>query len=148
MNFSEANLSCANLSGAILWHANLSSADLSGANLSGADLWRVNLSSADLSGANLKGTNLSGANLKGTDLSGTNYIPPHKDNNSRLRATHNLLNGINSRERISYGSAASSPISSEPSHSSGLPSVRSGGGGGCFIATAAYGTRLSRQIFI
>ena len=57
---SDAILSGANLSGAIL-----SDADLSGANLRGADLSDANLSCANLSGANLSCANLRGANLRG-----------------------------------------------------------------------------------
>ena len=62
---SDAILSGANLSGAIL-----SDADLSGANLRGADLSDANLSGANLIGANLSGANLSCANLRGANLRG------------------------------------------------------------------------------
>ena len=62
---SGANLSCANLRGANLSGAILSDADLSGANLRGADLSDANLSCANLSGANLSCANLRGANLRG-----------------------------------------------------------------------------------
>ena len=55
-----ADLSYANLSGAVLSGSNLSSADLSGADLSGA-----NLRYSNLSGANLRYSNLSGADLSG-----------------------------------------------------------------------------------
>ena len=81
-DFSEANLSgadlrTANLSGANLRRANLSKADLHladlrRANLSGADLIGANLSEADLSGANLRGANLYGANLSDASLYGAN----------------------------------------------------------------------------
>ena len=64
----RADLSYANLKGAILSDANLSYADLSDADLrradlSDADLRRADLSYADLSDANLRGANLSDANL-------------------------------------------------------------------------------------
>ena len=49
-------------------------ADLSGANLFGAVLNRVNLSGASLLNANLRGANLFGANLNGADLSGANLL--------------------------------------------------------------------------
>ena len=65
----RANLSGANLRGAILNRANLSGADLSRALLSGAFLNRANLSGANLKGAVLKGAVLSGAILNGADLS-------------------------------------------------------------------------------
>ncbi len=67
---SRADLSGANLSRADLSGADLSGADLSGANLSRADLSGANLYRADLSCANLSYANLSGANLSGADLSG------------------------------------------------------------------------------
>ena len=70
-----ANLSGANLIGAILSGANLigailSDAILSGANLSGAILSDADLSDANLSCANLSGANLSCANLRGANLRG------------------------------------------------------------------------------
>ena len=60
----------ANLSGALLMHANLS-----GANLSGADLRDADLSYADLSGADLSGADLSGviANSRTTCPNGINW---------------------------------------------------------------------------
>ena len=72
-----ANLSGANLIGAILSGANLIGAILSDAILSGANLSGAILSDADLSGANLRGAdlsdaNLSCANLSCADLSGAN----------------------------------------------------------------------------
>jgi uncharacterized protein YjbI with pentapeptide repeats len=79
-NLSEANLSGAildetNLAGANLWGANLSRADLevailSGANLVGANLSRANLLRAHLLGANLWRANLSRANLIMANLAG------------------------------------------------------------------------------
>ena len=58
-NLRGADLSCANLSGAII-----RGADLSCANLSGAIIRCANLSYADLHGANLRGANLQSANLQ------------------------------------------------------------------------------------
>jgi hypothetical protein len=63
-NLRNADLSGADLSGAVL-----SGADLRGAVLSGADLRDAVLSYADLSGANLRDAVLSGAVLSGADLS-------------------------------------------------------------------------------
>jgi len=67
-----ANLSGADLNGANLSGVNLSRADLSGADLSGADLSRADLNGANLSGANLRRADLSGADLSGADLSRAN----------------------------------------------------------------------------
>ena len=74
-DLSGADLSRANLRGAVL-----SRADLSRANLSRADLYGARLSGANLSGANLKrakmhdakllGAKLGGADLREADLSG------------------------------------------------------------------------------
>jgi uncharacterized protein YjbI with pentapeptide repeats len=73
----NANLSLANLSGAVLFDANLSGADLSAANLIGADLSEADLRDANLSVAKLKDAtlreaDLSKANLIGADLNGAN----------------------------------------------------------------------------
>src|SRR5918999_5801174 len=61
----DADLTNANLNGAIL-----SNADLNGAILSNADLNGAILSNADLNGAILSSADLSGAILSGADLSG------------------------------------------------------------------------------
>ena len=74
-DLSGSNLSWADLSWAILSGADLSRAILSWANLSGADLSGANLSGAILSEANLSGANLSGANLSGADLSRAIGLP-------------------------------------------------------------------------
>jgi hypothetical protein len=71
-DFSDADLSGANLSDAYLNNANLSDANLSGANFSNAYLSGANLSDAYLSGANLSDANFSGANLSGAILIGAN----------------------------------------------------------------------------
>ena len=71
-DFSNKNLSGADLSGANLIAANLSDADLSGANLIAANLSGANLSGADLSGANLIAANLSDANLSDANLIAAN----------------------------------------------------------------------------
>ena len=74
-NLRGVDLRVANLSGFILYNADLSGADLSGATLSNADLRRANLtfailSNADLSGVDLTDANLSRASLRSADLSG------------------------------------------------------------------------------
>ena len=63
-----ADLSCANLRNADLSNADLRCANLSDADLRDADLRCANLSNADLFGANLRGANLSDANLRNADL--------------------------------------------------------------------------------
>ena len=65
-----ANLVGAILTGANLWGANLRDADLRGANLCGANLYRADLEDADLTGANLYRANLTGAYLAGAKLAG------------------------------------------------------------------------------
>jgi uncharacterized protein YjbI with pentapeptide repeats len=72
-DFSEADLSRANLSDANLNEADLSRANLSDANLNEADLGQANLNGADLGGANLylayfRGAKLQRAYLRGADL--------------------------------------------------------------------------------
>jgi uncharacterized protein YjbI with pentapeptide repeats len=67
-NLTEENLSGANLSGANLSEANLSVANLSGASLSGTNLSRARLNVARLSGANLSRAKLTGATLNVTNL--------------------------------------------------------------------------------
>ena len=67
-----ANLIYANLSGTNLSHANLSGADLSGADLSDANLCDTNLSYANLSGTNLSHANLSNADLSDADINYAN----------------------------------------------------------------------------
>ena len=63
-----ANLRGANLSDADLCRADLRCANLSDADLRDADLRCANLSNADLFGANLRGANLSDADLRDADL--------------------------------------------------------------------------------
>ncbi|UQA57825.1 NACHT domain-containing protein [Polyangium aurulentum] len=75
-----AELSQANLLGAILpqarlvaaylWNASMKDADLRGANLQSANLALANLTGANLVFANLSSANLTGANLTGTNLRG------------------------------------------------------------------------------
>ena len=76
-NFTDADLSGANLSGADLSGANLVRVNLSGANLchanlSDANLFHANLSKANLSGAKLPDSDFSGANLRGANLKHAN----------------------------------------------------------------------------
>ena len=81
-DFSNQDLSYANLRGTDLRGADLSGTDLRGANISGADLGGanisdtnlryVNLSDANLRYANIGGANLSHANLRGVNLGGAN----------------------------------------------------------------------------
>jgi uncharacterized protein YjbI with pentapeptide repeats len=68
----SVNLSCADISGANLSNANLSGADLSYANLSDASFCGADLSGAYLSGVDLSEANLSGADLSDVDLSYAN----------------------------------------------------------------------------
>jgi hypothetical protein len=94
-NFSEFNLSGANLRGTDLRGANLRGTDLRDANLYGADLRDANLYGADLRGANLYGADLRGANLQGANLQGAN-----------LRETNLYFanfSGANLRETNLYG---------------------------------------------
>lgn len=67
-----ADLSGADLSGTDLRGANFSGADLGGANISDTNLRYVNLSDANLRYANIGGANLSHANLRGVNLGGAN----------------------------------------------------------------------------
>jgi uncharacterized protein YjbI with pentapeptide repeats len=74
-DFSDSNLSGANLSGTDLSCATMRNTNLAGADLSGADLSNAIMTGADLSGANLTNTNLSGAtnvNITGADITGAN----------------------------------------------------------------------------
>ena len=71
VNLTDANLSYANLNGAILRFADLSNANLTYANLGGADLRFADLSDADLSDAYLYGADLSDVDLTGVYWYGT-----------------------------------------------------------------------------
>ena len=68
----HADLSCADLRGADLRHADLRYADLRCADLSHADLRYADLRGADLSCADLSHANLRYADLRGADLSRAN----------------------------------------------------------------------------
>ena len=67
----RADLSNANLAGAILSNADLSNADLRRANLAGAILSNADLKRADLCDANLRVTDLRRADLRDANLCGT-----------------------------------------------------------------------------
>jgi uncharacterized protein YjbI with pentapeptide repeats len=69
-NLTAADLRGANLTNADLTWANLSHTDFTGANLAGADLTGTTLDGAILTGANLDGANLTHADTTHTDLSG------------------------------------------------------------------------------
>ncbi len=76
-NLQRTNLREAELSGTGLLYGNLERVDLTGADLTEADLRKANLHGADLLGANfqradLRVTNLREADLQGTDFHGTN----------------------------------------------------------------------------
>ena len=73
INFQEANLKYANLSGAFLRSSNFSSANLIGADLSHSELHESDMSYADLTGANLNDADLTGVYWKYTTCpDGTN----------------------------------------------------------------------------
>ena len=72
-NLSEAELRGANLSGAYLYGANLAGADLSGTNCSGADLAYANITGARLLGADFSDADLSGIDFTGVDLAEVNF---------------------------------------------------------------------------
>lgn len=72
VNFKGANLSQANLQGAIFEKANLEGANLISAKLQGANLDWTNLEGAYLMEANLEGADLAGANLEGAYLADAN----------------------------------------------------------------------------
>ena len=77
-DFSGANLRYAYLCGAYLRNADLSRADLSDAHLCGANLRNADLRGADLCDANLSGADIRGANLSNANLLGIKnmmYIP-------------------------------------------------------------------------
>ena len=71
LDLGRADLFGANLTDADLTDALLSSAYLAGANLTGALLFGALLTDADLSGADLTGALLGGADLSGANLTGT-----------------------------------------------------------------------------
>lgn len=69
-NLAAADLSNANLKGALLYNADLSGKNLSHANLEGVCLMAADLSGADLSHANLLEADLQDADLSNADLTG------------------------------------------------------------------------------
>ncbi len=71
-NLTGADLTGANLRGANLTDANLTGANLTDADLTDANLTGANLTDADLTDANLTDAYLTGANLRGADLTGAN----------------------------------------------------------------------------
>jgi uncharacterized protein YjbI with pentapeptide repeats len=77
-NLSDAQLTQQNLKGIDLSYADLSQANFNSANLRGADLSYADLSQADLTSADLRGslllaTNLRRAKLKDAKLEGADY---------------------------------------------------------------------------
>lgn len=95
LDFSRADLSCANLMNADLKGVNLCSAILTGANLRGA-----NLEDADLSSANLEGADLMKADLTGADLRDANL----RDIDFRIADLANAnLSRVNLRNAIIIG---------------------------------------------
>ena len=86
INFQEANLKYANLSGAFLRSSNFSSANLIGADLSDSELHESDMSYADLTGANLNNADLTGVYWKYTTCpDGTN------SNNNGDTCENNLI---------------------------------------------------------
>jgi uncharacterized protein YjbI with pentapeptide repeats len=73
VDLSDADLSRANLPGAIINTADLLGADLRGANLRDAYLAYSDFAVADLRGANLAGADLGDAEFAGADLRGANF---------------------------------------------------------------------------
>lgn len=84
-DFSGANLRYAYLCGAYLRNADLSRADLSDAHLCGANLRNADLRGADLCDANLSGTDIRGADIGGADIRGANL------SNADLSGTKNMM---------------------------------------------------------
>ncbi len=84
MDLSRANLTRANLKGAILIETDLRGANLEDANLKRAILTGANLSRANLRGADLEGADLREANVDGADFTGANLL--HAD----VSSTKNL----------------------------------------------------------
>jgi len=85
IDYRYANLSNANLAGAIFSGKDLSNADLSGAFLKYAEIDNANLTNADLSNANIirgwvRGSDLSNANLSGAYLWNTDFTSSNLTN--------------------------------------------------------------------
>ncbi len=74
VKLSEANLRKADLAGASFVEANLIDTDLRGANLQGTNLQGANLTSADLSEARLEEVDLEWATLVGTNFNGASLV--------------------------------------------------------------------------
>ena len=84
-DFSGANLRYAYLCGAYLRNADLSRADLSDAHLCGANLRNADLRGADLCDANLSGADIRGADIRGADIRGANL------SNANLLGIKNMM---------------------------------------------------------
>jgi len=140
-----ANLANASMesSGLLLVHTVFSRADFSNANLTG-----VALQGGDLKGANLTGANLTGANLSGTDMTGANLTGARVlevEYNEKTKWPAGFRPGPSAkswptlrleREMALKDSEAASSVSYSPTGQK----VESGSSGGCYIATACYGS--------
>ena len=76
-DLSYADLSNANLIGALMYGTNFSHANLTGADLGLGTLFGANLSYANLTNTNLSGATLDNANLYGATSTGTNFSGAH-----------------------------------------------------------------------
>ena len=109
----SVNLSCADISGANLSNANLSGADLSYANLSDASFCGADLSGAYLSGVDLSEANLSGADLSDVDLSYANLSEANLSDASLCDADLSYTN-------LSYANLRGANLHGADLHGAGL----------------------------
>jgi hypothetical protein len=84
-NLENANLKMCDLAGAEMASSNLSSASLYKSDLKGtifqeAKLVRADLSESDCTGADFRGADLSGANFSGANLTGANFMSANLEN--------------------------------------------------------------------
>ena len=109
----SVNLSCADISGANLSNADLSGADLSYANLSDASFCGADLSGAYLSGVDLSEANLSGADLSDVDLSDANLSDANLSDASLCDADLSYTN-------LSYANLRGANLHGADLHGAGL----------------------------